>query len=193
MRLKVKEKFLSVFMAALVAFPAFARESGPYKGAITFTIGGEPYQITDVPTFEEFPAEAPPAQTATEIDWTSEKDAWRFRTVLRAGLKKGADFNGHYAVVTHGCGTSCQLNWVLDVNNGKVIGKITTSLGAQYKPDSSLIAADPVDGSTIEELGAASPYLTDVRFYKVEKGQLVLLKSINIHDEVEKLKGGKAK
>ncbi len=188
--MKLRIKCLAFLLLSFFAFPAHAQEN--FKGELSFSADGETYRIVGLPTFEAYPAEADAENIASDIDWASEKDAWRFRTRLRAGLKGGANFNGHYAVISHGCGTSCQLNWVVDVTDGKVIGTVTTSLGAVYRLNSGLIAADLVDDSTIEELGAASPYLSDMRFYTIDNDKLVLVKSLSVHEEVEKLKAGKA-
>ncbi len=186
-------KFCLLFLSALIlVLPAHAIENN-YKGELNFIADGQNYRITDLPAFKDYPAESAAKQLASDIDWASEKDAWRFRTRLRAGLKNGANFNGHYAVITHGCGTSCQLNWIVDVENGQVIGTITTSLGAQYRLDSGLIAADLADNSTMEELDAASPHLNAIRFYTIEDGKLILIKSLNVYDEIKKLSTVKLK
>lgn len=172
----------------------FAKQSNEnFKGELDLNISGEHYQITGLPKFEEYPAEAASKQIASDIDWASHKNAWNFRTRLREGLKKGANYNGHYAVITHGCGSPCQVNWIVNVNTGKVIGNISTALGAQYKLDSSLIAADLVDDARIgAEIEAEALYLRYIKFYKVENDKLVPVNTLDIYGEIEKLKAEKA-
>jgi hypothetical protein len=43
-----------------------------------------------------------------------------FRTVLREGVREGANFAGHYALVSFGCGTACMISAIVDVRNGRV-------------------------------------------------------------------------
>ncbi len=46
--------------------------------------------------------------------------ARRYRSVLRAEAREGANFNGHYRVASWGCGTNC-IEWaVIDLESGKV-------------------------------------------------------------------------
>jgi hypothetical protein len=50
----------------------------------------------------------------------SDPRARRFRTVLREAAKEGPNFNGHYRVVSWGCGTNC-IEWaVIDLAGGDV-------------------------------------------------------------------------
>lgn len=45
-----------------------------------------------------------------------------FRTRITNEMKTGPNFAGHYAIVTVGCGTSCNFSFVGDVATGKVYG-----------------------------------------------------------------------
>jgi hypothetical protein len=46
--------------------------------------------------------------------------ARRYRSVLRAEAREGANFNGHFRVASWGCGTNC-IEWaVIDLETGKV-------------------------------------------------------------------------
>jgi hypothetical protein len=78
--------------------------------------------------------------------------AWKrqFRTVIRNGARKGANFAGHYAIVEWGCGTACVQMAVVDVRSGNVYGGPFAealylgmgdddSLGTFYHRDSSLL------------------------------------------------------
>jgi len=184
-----------IFSLVLSSTPAFANEHekaehNRFDGQLTFTADEEKYQIKNLPKFENFPAEAKASgKTASDIDWSSNKDARAFKTRLRKGLKKGPNFNGHYVVISHGCGSPCQVNWIVDVNNGKVVGAITTSLGASYNLKSGLIVGDLADQPTLQELfDARSVLIKDIQFYKVEHDTMTKIKSLNVYEEVDKLK-----
>ena|ERR1019366_5780036 len=156
---------------------AQAGDSSPYDGQITLV-------VKHLPTFEDYPPEAEPsAHSATDIDWSADKSEWVFRTRLRQGLKKGANFNGHYAVVTYGCGTQCQGNKIIDVNTGKVIGGFTTSYGTAYRMDSSLIISD--FPGAVADLNGEFSLLYKIRFLKVENDQLISIRTLNIHKMFE--------
>jgi len=86
------------------------------------------------------------------LDEASHTDARQFRTVLREGLKQGINFAGRYTVVTVGCGTACQVHYVVDRSNGKVLDKLQGSAGASYSPDSRLFVLNPPD-STLNYAG----------------------------------------
>jgi len=70
-----------------------------------------------------------------------------------------ADFAGHYVVVTWGCGTSCQAVALVDVDGGKVtFAPFSTSLGAEYRPDSTLFIDSPEKAILDYYGGAVPPY-----------------------------------
>jgi hypothetical protein len=95
----------------------------------------------------------------------------RFRTVIREGTRKGANFAGHYAIVEWGCGTACAQIAVVDVNSGDVyegpfgiLPKGVLYLGSNpeddyvgmfYRRDSSLLV---VRGCVNEKDGGAFYY-----------------------------------
>lgn len=43
-----------------------------------------------------------------------------FRTAIREGAKKGANFAGHYAIAAWGCGSGCASMAVVDLESGAV-------------------------------------------------------------------------
>jgi hypothetical protein len=47
-------------------------------------------------------------------------DARRYRTALREGAAAGPNFAGHYAVVSWGCGSSCNELAIVDMRSGQV-------------------------------------------------------------------------
>jgi hypothetical protein len=45
-----------------------------------------------------------------------------FRTKIRQGATKGANFAGHYSIIEWGCGTSCVSLALVDARTGEVYG-----------------------------------------------------------------------
>ncbi len=119
-----------------------------YKGEMRFIFKDLP-SFYDYPDYEAYSIPEPPKRLAEDIDWTSNKSAWGVRTRLREGLKKGPNYAGKYAVVMHGCGTACQVYWIVNSETGKVVGNVTAGSGAAYKIDSRLfivnLPADPMN------------------------------------------------
>jgi len=69
--------------------------------------------------FRDFPGETPLCGTAI-IPKIKTPKALHYRTHLKRESKKGPNFNGHYRLVSWGCGSSC-LEWaVVDLSNGNV-------------------------------------------------------------------------
>ena len=69
-----------------------------------------------------------------------------YRTRIREGARTGANFAGHLALVTIGCGSSCVFVPVVDVQTGRVFnsplgGEDQLSLDMKYRVNSRLIAA----------------------------------------------------
>jgi len=80
-----------------------------------------------------------------------------FRTMIRQGAAKGANFAGHYAIAEWGCGTACVQIAVVDIQSGAVYeGPFGTlpkayiaygtnpediETGILYRPDSELFVA----------------------------------------------------
>ena len=84
--------------------------------------------------YAEFPGDAPlvgrPAEPLLET-----ADARRYRTRLRQGAAKGPNFNGHYRLVSWGCGTNC-IGWaVIDLASGTVwMGPTEYCAGSRVDP-----------------------------------------------------------
>jgi hypothetical protein len=53
--------------------------------------------------------------------------------------KAGINFSGYYTIVTFGCGTECQQNLIINRRTGKIDGEFVTSMGSNFKKNSSLI------------------------------------------------------
>lgn len=69
-----------------------------------------------------------------------------FRTRIRAGLKSGPNFDGHYSVIEFGCGSGCLTVLIADNRTGRVYdapdsGENNMYLTLQYQKDSRLMVA----------------------------------------------------
>jgi hypothetical protein len=60
------------------------------------------------------------------LDLSSDPAAKEFQTRLRAVLRAGPNFAGHFAVVTWGCGSACTKYRIVDVATGRVFPADTT-------------------------------------------------------------------
>lgn len=151
-----------------------ADENIDYTGRITL-------DLNNVPTFKDFlvPVSGH-IKTADDIDWASHSDAWKYRTRLREGLENGPNFANKYRVVMHGCGTSCQIYWIINVETGKILKRFSTTYGADFRKDSRLIIRNAPKNSnmTSEEY----PLLSVIDYYKVWDDEVVLIKRLNLRD-----------
>lgn len=154
-------------------------DDNQYSGSLTLLYQGKNITFKNLPTFNDFPAKIEKThKKAQDIDWSSHQEAWSFRTRLRAGLKSNADYNGHYKLISHGCGSSCQLNWVLNTETGKVLGNFTTTSGTKYHIDSSLITADfiPQNSNWSESYGM----INSIRYFAIMNDELVNIKTLDL-------------
>ena len=102
------------------------------------------------PEFEHFTAVVSSAESLTaEVDLSSHGYARMYRTRLREGAAGGANFAGHYAAVSWGCGNECQGTLIVDLRSGKVLGvkgdaePLASARGVAFRADSRLLLADP--------------------------------------------------
>src|SRR5215204_4238207 len=93
-------------------------------------------------------------------DFSSNRRAYTFRTRIREGAVEGVNFAGRVAIITIGCGTSCNLSYGVDLVNGRIYdfplgGEDYYSLIIQYRPWGRLVAAwwmkDGMDGSCMRQ------------------------------------------
>lgn len=96
------------------------------------------------PEFSDYKV-APVQYTESKfVDLTSHENARSYHTRLQEGFKAPADFAQKYVVVIFGCGSSCQVNWIINKETGKVLDVFGSTFGAGYKKGSALVIADPV-------------------------------------------------
>lgn len=81
--------------------------------------------------------------TPATVDLSSYKDAKRYRTKLEEGAKIGPNFAGHFTIVTIGCGTQCQQNWLINAQTGKILSQFPSVFGLKYQLDSNLLIINP--------------------------------------------------
>ena len=93
--------------------------------------------------FGDYPIVQNTFNKAEKIDFTSDLEARKYRTILSSGLKKGPNYAHYLIVVEQGCGTNCQVQWIVDSRNGRVLKKFDTTLGAEYNTSSNLLILNP--------------------------------------------------
>lgn len=81
------------------------------------------------------------------LDVSSHSDARTYRSAISNALQDEVNFAGKYTVVTVGCGTSCQLHFVVDRESGKVLDKLQGSTGASFAPNSRLFILNAPDSA----------------------------------------------
>lgn len=151
---------------------AHAEEWVEHTGELTLKLGNIPqFEDYSVPVTENI-------VVADDVDFDSYKGSWSFRTRLRKGLKLGPNFADKYVVVTHGCGTSCQVNWILNAETGKVLDRFSSTYGASYRRDSRLIVRNNPDFNNVETEYYSLLYIID--YYKIWNDELRLVKRLDI-------------
>ena len=105
------------------------------------------YGEQTLPTFEQYKTKVTDVMKGKPqpVDLSSYKGAKKYRTHLRQGAKEGPNFAGHYTIVTYGCGTQCQDNWVIDEKTGKIIDRFESAIGSKYQLDSDLLIVNAPD------------------------------------------------
>jgi membrane dipeptidase len=126
------------------------------------------------PNFEAYPVTQSDAVLGA-INFSSHPDAENFKTRLEYSLNQPANFAGHYIVTNWGCGTMCQMVAIIDVLNGDVFFPFTTSMGACFLADSSLIITNPLDEYIIEDFGDDMPDWLKSGYYTWDGAQMHLL------------------
>ncbi len=110
---------LRTLLATLIVWaPACAGKHSPMpEVALDGATQRPAASYTASPPFEDYPAAAEPV-AAPKGPKLSSPMGRRYRTLLRRGAAEGPNFNGHYRVVTWGCGTNC-LDWaIVDLEKG---------------------------------------------------------------------------
>jgi hypothetical protein len=79
--------------------------------------------LTDkqAPTFAAYHVSSADTVQNPKLDLASNPIARMYRTVLRQEVAQGPNFAGHYGVAIWGCGSSCAMFAVVNLNTGRVI------------------------------------------------------------------------
>jgi hypothetical protein len=159
--------FVLLFLSSSFGFAQIEEDKYEYDGKIL-------YSVKYLPTFKDFPVPEDDYATkrAEDIDFESSKGAWSFRTRLRRALKEGPNFAGKYAVMTAGCGTSCQGNRIIDTETGKIVAGLSSSLGLQYRKDSSLIIQHPPHEKVLDYDYTNQGVYNSMAFYILKKDEI---------------------
>jgi hypothetical protein len=123
-----------------------------------------------IPRFEDYPVSETFEGKPAPVDLSSHPDAPNFETRLTEGAEKGPNFAGHYTVIEWGCGTSCQVNAVVDAKTGAVYWGPTTAVGSNYRINSNLFIANPQEGEEIRWVS--------IEYYKWENNKFIPIYSI---------------
>lgn len=95
--------------------------------------------------FEDFSVNDIFKGTPAPVNFTTKSEAKKFHTVITEGAARGPNFAGHYTFIYWGCGSSCQSSVVVDAITGKIYDGLPSSLGYDFKVDSSLLILKPPD------------------------------------------------
>ncbi len=79
------------------------------------------------------------------VNLSSYKGAKTYRTKLKEGAQAGPNFAGHYTIVSYGCGTQCQDNWLIDAKTGKILNRFSSIVGTKQDVGSALLVINPPD------------------------------------------------
>jgi hypothetical protein len=79
------------------------------------------------------------------------------------------DFAGHYIIVTWACGSTCQMNAIIDAKTGKTISSFNTALGIDFKINSCLIILNPPSYRSYDKKYRRTFGLPEYRILKKDK------------------------
>lgn len=135
-------------------------------------LGTDNATATYPPKFEDFKATDIFMGTPAVPDFSTNKDAFQFKTVITNGAKEGPNFAGSYTVVSWGCGTGCQGNAIVDARTGKIVifgNDYVSTRGLRFEKNSKLIIFDPYDPTIKPDAGM---YDFHARYFVFENGKL---------------------
>lgn len=93
--------------------------------------------------FARYPATVRFTGRPGPIDFASDTDARRFRTVLRAGARTGPNFAGAFTIVLWGCGTACRQLAIVSARTGAVyFAPFAVGYDVHYRRTSELLVVD---------------------------------------------------
>ena len=143
-------------------------------------------ETPSVPTFDRYPAKVCTVPLVKKVNLSSHPQGRLFRTVLRKGYAKGPNFANYMTVVTVGCGTSCQHNWIIDGRTGKIIDRLESTDGVAFKKDSDLLVINPTHSYQKDQLSGDVSYLTTTKFLQWDGTNLKPITEIKLTELLDK-------
>lgn len=94
--------------------------------------------------FEDFPAPIQDTTSKAPLDFSSNKAAREYRTVIRDGYKQDyRSFGGHYDLIAWGCGAPCANGVIVDRKTGKIYHLPESTMGYDCNANSLLLVVNP--------------------------------------------------
>lgn len=124
--------------------------------------------------FEDYPARKVLNGSPAPVDFSTRPEARTFKTAILGAVAKGVDFAGHYKVASWGCGTSCQMSAIIDLESGRIVEyAIGSALGLEYRVNSRLLIVNPP--TRIAELSEVPSEISSEYYELTEAGELKFL------------------
>jgi hypothetical protein len=137
-----------------------------------------PNERISISDFPEYKIAVKPFVKAKQLKLKPGTFAWQFRTRYQNAFKQPADFAGKYKVVEWGCGTTCQMVSLINLESGDIIEGFTTSLSSSYALDSKLFITNPFSEDEFKH-GRVSTYQS-AKLYLFDNEQFTLLKTQSV-------------
>jgi hypothetical protein len=77
--------------------------------------------------------------TLATPDFNTNTKAKMFITRIKNECRQGINFAGLYTFISIGCGTACQINFLVNRKTGEIYKPFTSSLGVEFKKTSNLL------------------------------------------------------
>ena len=121
--------------------------------------------------FGDYPVESLYTGSIAPLNTKSSDFASTFPTRIRAALKDGVNFAGHYSVMMAGCGTQCQMIAITDAISGDVITGLNSQAGVEFNAASQLLIVN----ASINCLEEDYFLPCKPRYYQMSDGELIEL------------------
>jgi hypothetical protein len=144
------------------------------------------FTIKELPEFSDYPAEEKSDKLLEYAQIETHPDEYHHLAV-RPDKKYGANFNGHYFVVSGNVAqcTGCAYAEIFDTITGKKLGKLDNYQGfmpPKFNMNSSLIIENlPEQGSDLCVFNSMPP----INFYQVKNNELVKIKEVKLFETEE--------
>jgi hypothetical protein len=119
-----------------------------------------------LPQFEEYLTDSIYHGKISDPNFTTNKDAIKFKSTIKNNLKNakdknGINFAGHFIICEWGCGSPCQKNVIVDAKTGYIYNGINTCWSYKSRPNSKLLIANPDSGNIYNNVCKTEYYLWD--------------------------------